>query len=97
MRYVFRSPYETVWTASRGAVSINDLRVVDLNRHTGFILAKHDIGMTTFGENVAVWIHPIATNVTSVEVVSRHAGPAFWPGWDLEKPILDDIATMLDE
>ncbi|HWF17819.1 MAG TPA: hypothetical protein VG754_01045 [Verrucomicrobiae bacterium] len=96
-RRTFHVSYETAWMASRGAIADNDLRVIDLDRRKGSILAKRDIGMTTFGENVGVWVRRVAPELTSIEVVSRHVGPPVLPGQGLEKPILDNIATMLDE
>jgi hypothetical protein len=96
-RRIFHVSYETAWTASRGAAQLYDLRILDLDRRTGYILAKHCMSDTTFGENVAIWVRPLSARQTSVEVVSRHVGPPVWAGWNLEKPILQNIAAMLDE
>jgi hypothetical protein len=96
-RRTFRASYETTWMASRGAVANNELRAFKIDREGGLILAKRGIGMTTFGEHVGVWVHPLGPQLTSVEVVSRHVGPPVLPDQGVEQPILDDIATMLDQ
>ncbi|MDB6021127.1 MAG: hypothetical protein JWQ04_984 [Pedosphaera sp.] len=96
-QHVFRSDYTTIWTAALSAAEMDDLCVVDSNKATGHILAKRGIGMTTFGERVQICVRPLTPDGTSVQVVSRHLGPPVlsYPNW--EKPVLKNIATMVDE
>lgn len=96
-RRTYHATYQTIWTASRSAVAINDLRVIKLDREGGTILAKRGVNMMTFGEHVGVWVKSLGPELTSVEVVSRHVGPPVLPHQGVEEPILDDIATMLDQ
>jgi hypothetical protein len=95
-RRVFKTSYDTAWMASKGAVSYRDLRVLDLDRKGGSILAKRDVNILSFGMDVGVWIRPVTTNETSIEVYcERIWGPGLPP--NLEKPLLDTIATLLDQ
>jgi len=96
-RQVFQAGYATIWTAALSAAEMDDLCVIDYNKKTGLISAKRGIGLTTFGERVQICVRPMLPEGTSVRVVSHHVGPPVldYPNW--EKPVLDNIATIVDE
>jgi len=94
---VFHVAYDAAWAASRGAADLDNMLVIKEDKAAGFILAKRDIGLTTFGDDVAIWVRPLSARMTSIEVLSRRKGPPVWPPANMEKPIMKNIATMLDQ
>lgn len=93
---VFHAAYDPVWNAALIAAEMDYLRVIDADPARGFISARRRMSATTFGENVAIWVHSVAPASTSVEVVSRQTAPWFsippdWPNHVLGR--IRDILT----
>ena len=94
-REVFNAPFDAVWRAAVDAAQAGELNVVTADKARGFIGAKRGPQIETMGENVGVWIKPVSSQDTQVEVVSRQAGlPVAWfKNW--ENQILNGIAANL--
>jgi hypothetical protein len=91
---VFDAGYDPVWHAAEAAVQMNDLRILDTDKASGYISARRSIGVTTFGENVAVWVREVNPQQAQVEVVSRPVGPPVSPAHSEER-VLRTIAAIL--
>ncbi len=94
-RHLFDAQYDPVWNAVLGAVEMNDLRVVQIDTASGHISARRVMGVTTFGENVSIWVRAVAPGETEVEVISRRTGPPVMPTPRPEKSILQTVADVL--
>lgn len=94
-KQVYAANFDSVWRSVVDAAQSGGLRVVTSDRTTGFIDARRSFRVHTFGENVAIWVTPSTPETTTVEVVSRQAGPplAWFKNW--EKEIHSAIAANL--
>ena len=92
---VYNAPFEATWRAAVDAAQQGDLTVLNADPSTGYISAKRGVHVESFGENVGIWVNRLAPTQTSVEVVSRQAGPpVLWlKNW--EKRIQQSIAANL--
>ena len=91
----FNASFDPTWRAAVDGVQQNGLSIVNIDRGRGYIAARRTIRPHTFGENVGVWVTPTSPAETSVEVVSRQAGPpvAWLKNWEHE--ILQSVAANL--
>jgi len=91
----FNASFDPTWRAAVDAVQQHGLNVVNVDRNRGYIAAQRTIRPHTFGENVGVWVTPISPTETTVEVVSRQAGPpvAWLKNWEHE--VLQSVAANL--
>ncbi len=69
----FERPFDSVWDAALLAVSESKLDLVASQRDRGEILAQRGMSAFSYGENVAIFVTEIATDSTTVEVVSKRA------------------------
>jgi hypothetical protein len=94
-KQTFAAPFGAVWRAAVDAAQQGDLAVVSADRERGYIHARRTIQPHTFGENVGVWITSLSPTETTVEVVSRQAGPpvAWVKNWENE--VLNAVAANL--
>ena len=92
---VFNAPFDQVWRSTIDAVPQNGLEILNVDRNSGYIAARRTIRVHTFGENVGIWVAPVSAAETSVEVVSRQAGPpVLWlKNW--EHQVLRTVAANL--
>ena len=91
---IFDAGYDPVWHAADAAVQMNDLRILNTDKASGYISAKRSMSVTTFGENVAVWVRELNPQQAQVEVISRPAGPPL-SATHSEKRVLNTIAVIL--
>jgi hypothetical protein len=91
---VFDAGYDPVWHAAEAAVQMNDLRILETDKASGYISAKRSMSVTTFGENVAVWVREVNSQQAQVEVISRPAGPPLSPAHSEER-VLNTIGVIL--
>ena len=96
-RQVFPANFDTVWEAALGAAYTGDLLLTDYDKKTGQIWASRHIDAGSFGERVTIRVHSLAPTETAVEVESHWMGPPFITTRNWEKPVLKNIAFMLDE
>jgi hypothetical protein len=94
-RHLFDAGYAPVWSAVLGAIDINDLRVVRIDRERGHISARLPMGQTTFGENVSIWVHRVTPVETEVEVVSQRTGPPVTSSPKADKKIIQTVVRIL--
>src|SRR3954451_1994587 len=94
-KQVFNAPFDSVWKSTVDAVPQNGLEILNVDRNSGYIAARRTIRVHTFGENVGIWVAPVSPAETSVEVVSRQAGPpVVWlKNWENE--VLRSVAANL--
>jgi hypothetical protein len=89
---VFPASYDQVWRAAVDAAQISDLQVRSADKENGYISAGRGMRVHTHGENVGIWVKQVSPVETSVEVLSRQAGPPkFWfKNWE------DEILSALN-
>jgi hypothetical protein len=92
---VFDAGYDPVWHAAVAAMQMNDLRILETDKVSGYISAKRQMSVTTFGEHVGVWVRELNPQQAEVEVVSRRAGPPVSLPVHSEERVLNTIATIL--
>src|SRR4051812_33172281 len=92
-KQVFNASFDPVWKSTIDAIPQNGLEILSADRANGYIAARRTIRVHTFGENVGIWVAPISPAETSVEVVSRQAGPpVLWlKNWEHE--VLRSVAA----
>jgi hypothetical protein len=92
---VYAAAFDPVWRSTVDAVQHDGLQIISADRQTGYIDARRTVRLHTFGENVGIWVSPVAPDSTAVEVVSRQAGPpvAWLKNWENE--IHQSIAANL--
>jgi hypothetical protein len=85
-RRVYAVPFGTAWRAAVDAAQGGGLEIVQSDRAAGYIAARRTVRPHTFGENVGIWLQHAGPGSTSVEVVSRQAGPpvAWLKNWENE-------------
>ncbi len=49
------------------------LEFVSKDRETGQVIATHGMTLISYGENVAIFVHPEGADATQVEIVSKAA------------------------
>ena len=94
-RQGFNASFDPVWRSTIDAVPQNGLEILSVDRASGYIAARRAVRVHTFGENVGIWVRPVSPTETSVEVVSRQAGPpVVWlKNWEHE--VLRSVAANL--
>ena len=92
---VYNAPFETTWRAAVDAAQQGDLTILNADPSTGYISAKRGVHLESFGENVGLWVSRLGPTETSVEVVSRQAGPPVLWVKNWEKRVQQSIAANL--
>jgi hypothetical protein len=92
---VYNAPFDATWRAAVDAAQQGDLTVLNADPATGYISAKRGVHLESFGENVGIWVARLGPTQTSVEVVSRQAGPPVLWVKNWEKRIQQSIAANL--
>lgn len=71
---VYDESFDKVWEAVIDVVTGTKLSLVTKNKQTGQILAQQGISAFSYGENVAIFVERVGSEVrTRVEVVSKKA------------------------
>lgn len=92
----YSAPMEKVWSAIPAVLADLHLPLVSQNRAEGTMLAQRGVTPFSYGENVAIFVEPIASSTrTRVEIVSKKAMATnvFAPDWSSE--ILDKLGEKL--
>jgi len=90
----YAASMDKVWSAIPMVLSELRLPLVDQNRAEGTILAQRGVTPFSYGENVAIFVEPVAASTrTRVEIVSKKAMATnmFAPDWS------NEILDMLNE
>lgn len=85
-RKVYAANADAVWRAVIDAAQQQGLEVHHADKPRGYVDARRGVRMHTFGENVGIFVSSVGPDTTSVEVVSRQAGPpvAWLKNWENE-------------
>lgn len=94
-RRTFDMRYDDIWTTVKVVMVMDDLRILESDKTTGYISARRGMGESTFGDNVAIWVRHISPTRTEVEVVSRRSGPPVPFAKNQEQTILKWIEAVL--
>lgn len=91
----YLASYENTWNASNTALVKLKLEIASENRDKGYILAQRGMGLTSYGENIAVFVRKKSDTETQVEVVSKKAMATniFAPDWS--EDVLNEIGIAL--
>ena len=92
----YAASMDQVWSAIPTVLSELHLSLVSQNRAEGTILAQRGVTPLSYGENVAIFVEPVAGSTrTRVEIVSKKAMATnvFAPNWSNE--ILDQLGEKL--
>ena len=87
--------YEQVYKATLSAAKTKELQVVEEDKSKGRIVLSHGITLWSWGERIAVFIKPLATSSTEVEIISKPvlAPLNFPPDW--QQILLNQIDVEL--
>ena len=91
----FSYAFESVYEATISAAKKKELEVVESDKKSGRLILAHGITLWSWGERIAVFVKPLSSNETEVEVVSKPvlAPLNFPPDW--QNILLDQIETEL--
>jgi hypothetical protein len=91
----YQYAYEPVYNAALAAAKTKNLEVVENDRANGRLSLSHGVTLLSWGERIAVFIKPTATNSTAVEIVSKPVlSPLNFPP-DWQQILLDQIDVEL--
>jgi len=63
--------YEAVYNATLSAAKTKNLEVVENDKINGRLILSHGVTLLSWGERIAVFVKPLATSSTEVEIVSK--------------------------
>lgn len=91
----YQQAYEPVYNATLAAAKAKALEVVENDKTNGRLILSHGVTLWSWGERIAVFVKPVATNSTEVEIVSKAVlSPLNFPP-DWQQILLDQIAVEL--
>jgi hypothetical protein len=87
----YAASFEEIWAALPAAVTEAGLEFISANRDDRSVLAQRGITAFSYGENVALFVTPVAPQKQQIEVVSKKAMATnvFAPDW--AKPIFAEL------
>lgn len=92
---VYQYAYEPVYNAALAAAKTKKLEVVENDKVKGRLILSHGVTLWSWGERIAVFIKPMATNTTEVEIVSKPVlSPLNFPP-DWQQILLDQVDIEL--
>lgn len=92
---VYQYAYEPVYNATLSAAKTKKLEVVENDKTNGKLVLSHGVTLWSWGERIAVFIKPMVTNSTEVEIVSKPVlSPLNFPP-DWQQILLDQIDVEL--
>jgi hypothetical protein len=94
-RKTYDMGFDPVWEAVVSATLMDDLSLTQEDRTKGFISGRRPMAQVTFGDCVAIWVRPISTNRTEVEVVSRRVGAPVPFAANHEKELLEKVTQIV--
>ena len=91
----YQYAYEPVYNATLAAAKTKELKVVENDKTNGKLIFSHGVTLWSWGEKIVVFIKPMATNSTQVEIVSKPVlSPLNFPP-DWQQILLDQIDVEL--
>lgn len=92
----YAKPFDDVWKATLVAIKNTTLEIVYSDIKEGKILASHGMTMGSYGEKVAIFVEPVASNGrVSVEVVSKKVMPSNIGGTNWEPVIFEELSKRM--
>ena len=87
--------YESVYDATLSAAKTKKLEIVENDKANGRLILSHGITLWSWGERIAVFVKPLATSSTNVEIISKPvlAPLNFPPDW--QQILFDQIDVEL--
>ena len=87
----YLASFDDVWRALPTAIKDAGLDFVSANKEDRSVLAQRGISAFSYGENVAIFVDPLETAKSQVEVVTKKAMNTniFAPNW--AKPIFEQL------
>ena len=87
--------YQSVFDAVIAAAKTKELEVVESDVKSGSLVFSHGVTAWSWGEKIAVFVKPVSSKTTEVEIVSQPvlAPLNFPPDW--QNILLDQISTEL--
>lgn len=94
---VFNSSFDSVWTATLLTLGTLPLNIEKNSKKEGQILAHRTVTVTSWGENVGIFIRKFSNTSTSLEVVSKKvvSGNIFATDWSQE--IVEKVSSRLNK
>jgi hypothetical protein len=91
----YENAYESVFNAAIAAAKAKELEVVESDKNSGRLVFSKGVTLWSWGERIAVFIKPVNSKTTQVEVVSKAvvAPLNFPPDW--QNILLEQIASEL--
>jgi hypothetical protein len=86
---------DRVWSVLPKAMNEVDLSIAGTYPEEGYILGERGVSMFSWGEKVAVYVTPLDSNRTEVEVVSMRSVAVNITASEFGKKLLDMIERML--
>ena len=92
---VYQYAYEPVFNAALVAAKAKELEVVESDKNSGRLVLSHGVTLWSWGERIAVFVKPVAEQITEVEIVSKPVlSPLNFPP-DWQQILLDEIDVHL--
>jgi len=87
--------YESVYNATLSAAKTRELEVVENDKTNGRLILSHGVTLWSWGERIAVFVKPLATSSTEVEIISKPVlSPLNFPP-DWQQILFDQIDVEL--
>ncbi|MBK5105058.1 MAG: hypothetical protein JJE42_12490, partial [Burkholderiales bacterium] len=91
----FQYAVEPVYNATLAAAKTKELEVVEQDLTKGRLILSHGVTLWSWGERIAVFIKPMASTSTRVEIVSKPVlSPLNFPP-DWQQILFDEIDAQL--
>lgn len=80
---LYSKSFAEVWHVAELSLQDLGLDIIEKNKSAGYLLAKRNMTIGSYGENVAIFVKSSGPNSTRVEVVSKKvlATTIFAPDW----------------
>lgn len=91
----FDRDYEFVWATTLSVVGALPLKIEKKDKIEGKILANRSVSLTSWGENVGIFVRKISTGQISVEVVSKKVVSGNVLATDWSQEIIEKISNQI--
>lgn len=91
----FNKDYESVWAATLSVLGTLPLNIEKNDKKEGKILAHRTVSLTSWGENVGIFVKMISSSQTSVEVVSKKVVSGNISATDWSQEIIEKISYQV--
>lgn len=80
---IYAATFDSVWQEAHKLISEFGLQFVDENLKEGYILAKRNVTLMSYGESIAIYISSVEDGKTRIEIISlkKMQTNLFAPNW----------------